>query len=281
MENQEIFLEIKMFKRINNFLLLVLIIIFSIGYIIFFLDADTFKSEIEEYVSSKINYTFVYDGDLNISYAPDARLSITDIKISDESYEPVKKIANIGSLELIIDKEKIIDKIIDVQKIEALDAIYFGVNLDEILLKTYSLIKFKKFQNISVDNYTGLNQLFSNAVIDNGIMKIKNIYFETSLIKASGKGIIDLNQRTIIIDMFGKVRDIKSISEDVKNIYTNHYPDDIVNKELPIVIRGSLDNPDITIDIEYIIKKEIINPLKDKLLEKITDDLKEQIKLPF
>ena len=281
MENQEIFLEIKMFKRINNFLLLVLIIISSIGYIIFFLDADTIKSEIEEYVSSKINYTFVYDGDLNISYAPDARLSITDIKISDESYEPVKKIANIGSLELIIDKEKIIDKIIDVQKIEALDAIYFGVNLDEIFIKTYSLIKFKKFQNISVDNNTVFNQLFSNAVIDNGIMKIKNIYFETSLIKASGKGIIDLNQRTIKIDMFGKVRDIKSISEDVKNIYTNHYPDDLVNKELPIIIRGSLDNPDITINIEYIIKKEIINPLKDKLLEKITDDIKEQIKLPF
>ena len=281
MENQEIFLEIKMFKRINNFLLLVLIIIFSIGYIIFFLDADTIKSEIEEYVSSKINYTFVYDGDLNISYAPDARLSITDIKISDESYEPVKKIANIGSLELIIDKEKIIDKIIDVQKIEAQDAIYFGVNLDEILIKTYSLIKFKKFQNISADNNTVFNQLFSNAVIENGIMKIKNIYFETSLIKASGKGIIDLNQRTIKVDMFGKVRDIKSISEDVKNIYTNHYPDDLVNKELPIIIRGSLDNPDITIDIEYIIKKEIINPLKDKLLEKITDDIKEQIKLPF
>ena len=281
MENQGIFLEIKMFKSINNFLLLILIIIFSIGYIIFFLDSDTIKSEIEEYVSSKINYTFVYDGDLNISYAPDARLSITDIKISDESYQPVKKIANIGSLELIIDKEKIIDKIIDVQKIEALDAIYFGVNLDEILLKTYSLIKFKKFQNISADNNTVLNQLFSNAIIDKGIMKIKNIYFETSLIKASGKGIIDLNQRTIIIDMFGKVRDIKSISEDVKNIYTSHYPDDLVNKELPIIIRGSLDNPDITIDIEYIIKKEIINPLKDKLLEKITDDLKEQIKLPF
>ena len=73
----------------------------------------------------------------------------------------------------------------------------------------------------------------------------------------------------------------KSISEDIKNIYTDHYPDDLVNKELPIIIRGSLDNPDITIDIEYIIKKEIINPLKDKLLEKITDDLKEQIKLPF
>ncbi len=281
MENQGIFLETKMFKSINNFLLLILIIIFSIGYIIFFLDSDTIKSEIEEYVSSKINYTFVYDGDLNISYAPDARLSITDIKISDESYEPVKKIANIGSLELIIDKEKIIDKIIDVQKIEALDAIYFGVNLDEILLKTYSLIKFKKFQNISVDNNTVLNQLFANAVIDDGIMKIKNIYFETSLLKASGKGVIDLNQRTIKIDMFGKRIDIKSISEDVKNIYTNHYPDDLVNKELPIIIRGSLDNPDITIDIEYIIKKEIINPLKDKLLEKITDDLKEQIKLPF
>ena len=80
-----------MFKSINNFLLLILIIIFSIGYIIFFLDSDTIKSEIEEYVSSKINYTFVYDGELNISYEPDARLSITDIKISDEYYEPAKK----------------------------------------------------------------------------------------------------------------------------------------------------------------------------------------------
>ena len=110
-----------MLRKINKLLLVILVIIFSLIFVIFLLDSDTFKSEIEEYISSKINYTFVYDGDLNIGYAPDARLSITDIKISDESYQPVKKIANIGSLELIIDKEKIIDKIIDVQKIEALN----------------------------------------------------------------------------------------------------------------------------------------------------------------
>ena len=77
--------------------------------------------------------------------------------------------------------------------------------------------------------------------------------------------------------MIGKIKNIASVSEENDNIYANHYPDDLINKELPIIIKGSLDNPDIIIDMKYIIKKEIINPLKDKLIEKIQDDLKENL----
>ena len=270
-----------MFKKINKLLLLLTVIVFSIVYVIFLLDSDTIKSEIEEYISSKINYTFVYDGDLDLSYEPEARMSITNIRIFDESYDSIKKIVNIGSLELVIDKEKIINKIIDVEKAEALNVIYFGANIDEILMKTYSLLKFKKFENINVENNTVFKKLFSNSIINNNVMKIENIYFETYLIEANGSGIIDLKQRKIKIDMFGKIKNITSVSEDSENIYVNHYPEDLTNKELPIIIRGSLDDPDITIDMKYIIKKEIIAPLKDKLIEKIQDDLKEKIKLPF
>ena len=242
---------------------------------------DTFKSEIEEYISSKINYTFVYDGDLDLSYQPDARMSISNIRIFDESHDPVKRIVNIGSLELIIDKEKITNKIIDVEKAEALDVVYFGANIDEILMKTYSLIKFKKFKNINLEDNTVFRRLFSSAVINKNIMQIDNIFFETYLIEATGSGIIDLEQRKIKIDMIGKIKNIASVSEENDNIYANHYPDDLINKELPIIIKGSLDNPDIIIDMKYILKKEIINPLKDKLIEKIQDDLKEKLKLPF
>ena len=42
-----------------------------------------------------------------------------------------------------------------------------------------------------------------------------------------------------------------------------------------------MDDLKISIDLEDIIINEIISPLKDKLIEKIQDDLKEKIKLPF
>ena len=84
-----------MFKKISKFFLLITVILVPTVYVIFFLNSDTIKSEIEKYISSKIDYTFVYDGDLEISYEPDARISISDIRIFDESYAPIKKIVNI------------------------------------------------------------------------------------------------------------------------------------------------------------------------------------------
>ena len=61
----------------------------------------------------------------------------------------------------------------------------------------------------------------------------------------------------------------------------DNYPKELAGKELPILIRGTLDNPDITIDMKDIIKKELIDPIKDKLIEKIQDELKEKFELPF
>ena len=78
---------------------------------------------------------------MDLSYQPDARMSISNIRIFDESHDPVKRIVNIGSLELIIDKEKITNKIIDVEKAEALDVVYFGANIDERLNEDVFLYK--------------------------------------------------------------------------------------------------------------------------------------------
>ena len=80
-----------MFKKISKFFLLITVILVPTVYLIFFLNSDAIKSKIEEYISSKIDYTFVYDSDLEISYEPDARISISDIRIFDESYAPIKK----------------------------------------------------------------------------------------------------------------------------------------------------------------------------------------------
>lgn len=267
-----------MIKNINKLLVLlsVFIIIF-VSYVIFFFDPEDFKSEIQDYVSSKINYSFIYDGSLNLKYEPDARFSISGIRISDDSYNPPKRIVDIGFLELKINKEKIISKIIDVEKVEARNIVYFGTNIDEILMRTYSILKFKKFSAINPKNNTIVEKLHSSAIVSNDIMTVNELYLETQLLQSNGSGSIDLINKELKIDMIGKLKNI----DNVEGVYKDYYPELLADKELPIIIRGPLDNPSIKIDMQGFIQKELINPLKDKLMEKIEDEIKDKIKLPF
>tara|TARA_B100000482_G_scaffold70986_1_gene49938 strand:- start:1348 stop:2211 length:864 start_codon:yes stop_codon:yes gene_type:complete len=287
-----------MLNKVYKFVILFISLILIVGgYLVFFFDPDNFKTEIEEYVSSKINYTFVYDGKIDIGiYSPKtnangdendisnleskAFISISGIRIFDEVSKPASRIANIGSLGLVVNKNKLVEKIIDVDRAEAQDVVYFGTNVDEILMKTYSLLKFKNFGGINPDNNTVINKIYSNAIIINNKMLINNLYFETQLIQSSGSGTINLTNKRIKIDMIGKIRKINDMRSS-NNVYIDNYPKELAGKELPILIRGTLDNPDITIDMKDIIKKELIDPIKDKLIEKIQDELKEKFELPF
>ena len=287
-----------MLNKVYKFVIIFFSIILIVGgYLVFFFDPDNFKTEIEEYVSSKINYTFVYDGKIDIGiYSPKtnangdendisnleskAFISISGIRIFDEVSKPASRIANIGSLGLVVNKNKLVEKIIDVDRAEAQDVVYFGTNVDEILMKTYSLLKFKNFGGINPDNNTVINKIYSNAIIINNKMLINNLYFETQLIQSSGSGTINLTNKRIKIDMIGKIRKINDMRSS-NNVYMDNYPKELAGKELPILIRGTLDNPDITIDMKDIIKKELIDPIKDKLIEKIQDELKEKFELPF
>ena len=287
-----------MLNKVYKFVILFISLILIVGgYLVFFFDPDNFKTEIEEYVSSKINYTFVYDGKIDIGiYSPKtnangdendisnleskAFISISGIRIFDEVSKPASRIANIGSLGLVVNKDKLVEKIIDVDRAEAQDVVYFGTNVDEILMKTYSLLKFKNFGGINSDNNTVINKIYSNAIIINNKMLINDLYFETQLIQSSGSGTINLTNKRIKIDMIGKIRKINDMRSS-NNVYIDNYPKELAGKELPILIRGTLDNPDITIDMKDIIKKELIDPIKDKLIEKIQDELKEKFELPF
>ena len=112
-----------MLNNIYKFVILFVSLIITIGgYLLFFFDPNNFRSEIEEYVSSKINYTFIYDGSLDVGLSDagsNAYMSISGIRILDEASNPVKGIANIGRLVLIVNKDKFADKVIDVDKAEA------------------------------------------------------------------------------------------------------------------------------------------------------------------
>tara|TARA_Y100000590_G_scaffold57526_2_gene60562 strand:+ start:8135 stop:8938 length:804 start_codon:yes stop_codon:yes gene_type:complete len=265
----------KTIKYFISFITLFILLVFI--YTIFFFNPDSFKDEIGEYISSKIQYKFTYNSTA-WSYDPNPSISMKEIKIIDDSITPNKKIVDIEEAVIAISKENLMNQIIDAEEVAASNLIYYGVNIDEILMKTYSLIKFKKFSTLNEVNSTKIYHLYSTAKIINENMQINDIEIKSELLQARGTGVINLVSKEVSFNMEGRLRDQKSLRQGV---YKDHYPQDLHGKVLPIRIQGKMDDLKISIDLEDIIINEIISPLKDKLIEKIQDDLKEKIKLPF
>ncbi len=264
---------INIFKKI--FLIILIIIISIIFYFLFFFNPNDFKHEIETYLSSKTGLEITYEGDIDIIYTPESVVSVPNIRV----FENNNLIVEIQELNMIVATEKIKDKILDVKKIEATNLRYYGINIDDILLKTYSILS---LQNISLDtnNITNLKHMSASAILRDNTMIISNIIMKSQLLQASGQGKININDKNTLINLTGEILD----KSDVSQQYINRYPDKLSGEELPIIISGKMENLSISIDLEKIIKKKI-NPIKDKVVDdikdKVIDELKDKIKLPF
>ena len=261
------------------FIGLVSVIIF---YTSFLFNPDDYKEEITKYISSKINYDFSYKGTMKISYKPISSITISDIIISEQRNNKANTIVELESIKLSISNENLLNNIIDVEKIEAKKLKYYGVNIDEILMKTYSLskFKFKDFVTIDEKNYTNIYILSSTALIKDNYMYINDIYIESELIKANGVGKINLLSKEVDFNLYGELKN----DVDVYGAYTKYYPAELHGHNLPIRINGPVENLSVSVDLSKIIFKEIINPIQNKIFDKIKnkviDDLKETIKLP-
>ena len=114
--------------------------------------------------------------------------------------------------------------------------------------------------------------------IINEVLTINKVNIETNLLAATGTGTIDLKNKTSSLKFIAKVKnDEVTISK-----YGKAYPFDLIDKELPINIQGSLESPSVSVDLSNIIKQEI-EEITDNAIEKIKEELQERIKikLPF
>ena len=91
-------------------------------------------------------------------------------------------------------------------------------------------------------------------------MTINKLYLETQLMQSSGKGTIDLTSKRIKIDMVGQIRAIKDMT--LTNIYSEHYPEDLVDKEQAEldIIALYLPEPLSEVEVMQIIEETITVP---------------------
>ena len=263
----------------NTLYISVTLLSLVIIYIFFIFNPNDYKEQITNYVSSKTKYDFTYNGDIEVSYYPDFKVLMRGIQIFKMSSDSKDMMVEISSINLSLSLEQLMNKVIDVSNIEAHGFKYHGVNADDVLIKTYSLLKFSLFSGAN-DKITNIKNMSAKATIVNNSMEISDIYIETEMMEARGNGSIDLLTKESEFNFFGKMKAYKNVI----SLYQNNYPIELIDEELPMIISGELNDLSVSIDLSHIIIKKV-EPIKEKIIDEIQDkvinELRDKIKLPF
>ena len=267
-------------KILFNFLYIsVTLLSLIIIYIFFIFNPNDYKDQITNYVSSKTKYDFTYDGDIEVSYYPNFKVLMPGIQVFKMSSDSKDMMIEISSIDLSLSLEQLMNKVIDVSNIKAYRFKYHGVNADDVLMKTYSLLKLSLFSGAN-DKITNIKNMSAKVTIINNNMKIGDIYIETETMEARGNGSIDLLTKESEFSLIGKIKAYK----DVISLYQNNYPIELIDEELPMIISGELNNLSVSIDLNHILIKKV-EPIKEKIIDEIQDkvinELRDKIKLPF
>ena len=264
---------------LNSLYVLITLLLLVFLYLFFIFNPNNYKDEITSYISSKTKYDFRYNGDIEVSYYPNIRVLMPNIKILNISSDSKDIIIEVSSIDLSLSLKQLMNNIIDVNNVRAYELKYYGINADDVLIKTYSLLKFSLFTG-SDKKITNIKNMSAKAKIIDNNMRVSNIYIETEMMEAKGNGSINLITKEAEFNFIGKIK----AYENIISLYQDSYPIELIDEELPIMISGKLNDLSISIDLRHIIIKKI-EPIKKKIIDKIQDkvinELRDKIKLPF
>ena len=248
-------------------------------YLFFIFNPNDHKDEITSYISSKTKYDFRYNGDIEVSYYPNIKVLVPNIQIFKIPSNPKSIMIEISSTDLSLSLEQLMNNIIDVNHVRAYELKYYGVNADDILIKTYSLSKLSSFPG-SGKNITNIKNMSAKAKIMDNNMKVSSIHIETEMMEAKGYGFINLITKEAEFNFIGKIK----AYENVISLYQDSYPIELIDEELPVMVSGKLNDLSISIDLSHILIKNI-EPIREKIIDDIRDkvinELRDKIKLPF
>ena len=267
----------KIFLNLLYILVTLLALVFI--YLFFIFNPNDHKDEITSYISSKTKYDFRYNGDIEVSYYPNIKVLVPNIQIFKIPSNPKSIMIEISSTDLSLSLEQLMNNIIDVNHVRAYELKYYGVNADDILIKTYSLSKLSSFPG-SGKNITNIKNMSAKAKIMDNNMKVSSIHIETEMMEAKGYGFINLITKEAEFNFIGKIK----AYENVISLYQDSYPIELIDEELPVMVSGKLNDLSISIDLSHILIKNI-EPIREKIIDDIRDkvinELRDKIKLPF
>ena len=276
MGSQGIILEVIVLKKITFAVLFILLGIYV--YFAFIFDINNYKSELEDIISKKSNTEFRISGDLELDIGTNTiikaeRLSVrkSDVLILESDFFTAE-----------VSFSQVLQGKFDINSVSLIDSKLYGVNVDETIIQTYSLLSGKRY-SIKNKSYSNIKSIDARGKYSDGLLQIDDIRIRTELLQADGFGKIIPDNESLSISAMSTIAD----DTVTKEKFGEYYPIYLENTEVPILISGNFKRPEVDVKISDVITQRIQQEIKNKAIESIKDKIRDKIesdiniKLPF
>ena len=265
---QELLSEVIVIRKIT-FAVLFLILGISV-YFIFIFDINNYKTELEEIISEKSNTEFRIDGDLELDLGSNTVIKAELLSVQKNNTLVLE--SDIFTAEVSL--SQILQGKFDINSVSLIKSKLYGINIDETIIQTYSLLTGKRY-SMKNRSYSKIQSIDARGKYSDGMLQIDDIQIRTELLQAGSESL--------------SISAISTITDDnvTKEQFGEFYPEYLENTEVPILISGNFNSPDIDVKISDVIKQKIQQEIKNKAIESIKDKIKDKIqsdiniKLPF
>ncbi len=262
-------------KTLSVFVLLVLA---TFIYLIFLFDINDYKNSLEDIISEKANIELTIDGKLSLDIGIDTNIKATKLVVKKNNTLLIESEIFNASVSI----SKIVDGIFDINSISLINSKLYGLNIDEKIIQTYNALAGRRYISNNSE-YSDIKLLTAKGFFKDEFLYIENIKILTELLEGEGFGKINTSSESINISSNTFIRD----NIDVREKYSNFYPEYLIGTQLPVLFSGNYLNPHIDIKISEIVTEKLREEIKKRTLESIKDKIKDKIqseiniKLPF
>ena len=244
----------------------------------FVFDINNYKSELEDIISKKSNTELRISGDLELDIGANAIIKAELLSVRKNDVLILE--SDFFSAEVSF--SQVLQGKFDINSISLIDSKLYGLNVDETIIQTYSLLSGSRY-SIRNKSYSNIKSIDARGKYSDGMLQIDDIRIRTELLQADGFGKIIPDNESLSISA------ISTIADDsvTKEKFGEYYPTYLANTEVPILISGNFKRPEIDVKISDVITQKIQQEIKNKAIESIKDKIKDKIesdiniKLPF
>ena len=265
-----------MLKKITFGVLFLILVTFF--YFAFIFDINNYKSQFENIISEQTNTEFTILGNLELDVGSSTRIKAELLSVQKNNVLILEATTFTADVSL----SQILQAKFDINSISLIDSKLYGVDVDETIVQTYNLLSGKRYSNEN-RSYSNVKSIFAKGNYSDGMLQIDEILIRTELLKADGFGKIIPDTQSLSISMMSTI-----INDDVtKEMYGEYYPVHLENTQVPILISGTFNSPEVDVKISDVISQKIKQEIQNKTIESIKDKIKEKIqsdvniKLPF
>ena len=229
-------------------------------------------------ISDKANIEFKILGDLNLEIGIQTKIRAESLSVSKNKVLLIESEIFNASVSL----SEILKGRFDIDSLSLKNSKLYGINIDEAILKSYNIVAGRTYKTQNA-KYSDIILIKANGYFEDESLQIEDITLDTELIEGDGFGRINPFKETINISATAFIKQ----NDYLKSKYNEFYPKYLIDIQLPVMISGKFDNPNIDINVSDFVTEKLKKEIEDKAVRSIKDKIKEKleseinIKLPF